>query len=64
MLQHINILNFRPRFRLICRKRVTSRVLINVTIGIGAFIHISKAYALVVSFGFTSCIIVFLMQSY
>lgn len=35
----------------------------NVTIGIGAFIHISNAYARVVSAGLTSCII-FLMQSY
>ena len=37
----------------------TSRVFISVTIGIGAFIHISKAYARDVYFGFTSCIIFF-----
>ena len=32
-------------------------VLKNVTIGIGAFIHISKAYARQVSWGFTSFIL-------
>ncbi|EXY83410.1 hypothetical protein M079_3456 [Bacteroides fragilis str. 3996 N(B) 6] len=32
-------------------------VLKNVTIGIGAFIHISKAYARLVSWGFTSFIL-------
>lgn len=61
--QHISMLNFRPRRWLIFLSRVTSSVLKSVTIGIGAFIHISKAYARVVSFGFTSCII-FLMQNY
>ena len=59
MHQHISILNFRPCRRLMRRSRVTSSVLNSVTIGIGAFIHISKAYARVVSFGLTSFIIVF-----
>ena len=63
MHQHMSILNFSLRRRLIRHSRVTSRVLNSVTIGIGAFIHISKAYALVVSFGLTSCIF-FLMQNY
>ena len=43
MHQHISILNFSLRRRLIRRSRVTSSVLNSVTIGIGAFIHASKA---------------------
>ena len=38
------------------------RVLNNVTIGIGAFIHISNAYALLVSLGFTSLIRIKLLR--
>ena len=57
MHQHINILNFMPDFRLIFTRRDTLSVLKNVTIGIGAFIHISKAYARLVSWGFTSFIL-------
>jgi len=57
MHQHINILNFMPDFRLIFTRRDTLSVLKNVTIGIGAFIHISKAYARLVSWEFTSFIL-------
>ena len=57
MHQHINILNFMPDFRLIFTRRDTLSVLKNVTIGMGAFIHISKAYARLVSWGFTSFIL-------
>ena len=59
MHQHMSILNFSLRRRLIRHSRVTSRVLNSVTIGIGAFIHISNAYVRVVPFGLTSCIIFF-----
>ena len=38
-------------------RRDTLSVLKNVTIGMGAFIHISKAYARLVSWGFTSFIL-------
>ena len=57
MHQHISMLNFSP-FRLLMRtSRVTSSVRKNVTIGMGAFIHISNAYARVVSLGFISFIV-------
>ena len=46
-----------PDFRLIFTRRDTLSVLKNVTIGMGAFIHISKAYARLVSWGFTSFIL-------
>ncbi len=46
--------DFMPVFRLILTRRDTLRILKNVTIGMGAFIHISKAYARLVSWGFTS----------
>ena len=44
----------RSFFRLVLTTRVTSIVLKNVTIGLGAFIHNPKAWARLVSFGFTS----------
>ena len=43
------LLYFMPDFLLIFTRRDTLSVLKNVTIGIGAFIHISKAYARLVS---------------
>ena len=43
MHQHISILNFKPLRLLTLRIVLTSMVRNSVTIGIGAFIHISKA---------------------
>ena len=57
MHQHISILNFIPDFLLILTRRLTSKILKNVTIGIGAFIQSSNAYARVVSLGFISLIV-------
>ena len=44
-------------FLLILTRRLTSKILKNVTIGIGAFIQSSNAYARVVSLGFISLIV-------
>ena len=57
MHQHISILNLIPLRELTFRNRVTSSVLNNVTIGIGALIHASNAKARVVSLGSISLII-------
>ena len=57
MHQHSSMLNFMPRCRLTLRSRVTSKVFVNVTIGMGDFIHSSKAMALLVSLGLISCFI-------
>jgi hypothetical protein len=43
--QQSNMLNFIPRLRLTLQSRVTSKVLVNVTIGMGDFIHSSNAMA-------------------
>lgn len=51
MHQHISILNLSPLLRPILTSRDTSKVLKKVTIGIGAFIHFSNAYAHVVVSG-------------
>ena len=56
MHQHINMLNFSFFLLLALTSGVTSNVLKKVTMGMGASIHISNAYARVVSFGFTSFI--------
>ncbi len=61
MHQHSNILNFNPRLRLTLQSRVTSKVLVSVTIGMGDFVHNSKAMALLVSLGLISCFIVLLV---
>jgi hypothetical protein len=53
------MLNFSPRRRLILQSRVTSKVLVNVTIGMGDFIHSSNAMARFVSLGLISCFILF-----
>lgn len=55
--QSISILNFNPLRLHILTSRDTSSVLMNVTIGIGASIHIPNAYALDVPLGSTSFII-------
>ena len=59
MHQHRSMLNFKPFRRLILRSRVTSKVLKSVTMGTGDFIHIAKASARVVSWGFISCFILY-----
>ena len=57
MHQQSSILNFIPRCRLTLQSLVTSKVLVNVTIGMGDFVHSSKAMALLVSLGLISCFI-------
>ena len=52
------MLNFMPVLWLILTRRETLNVLKMVTIGMGAFIHISKAYARLVSWGLTAFICV------
>ncbi len=54
--QHMSILNLKFLLLLNLNNLLTFKVLKNVSIGIGAFIHISKAYALVVVWGLTSFI--------
>jgi hypothetical protein len=49
-----------PDFLPTLRRLLTSNVLVRVTIGIGEDIHISNAFALAVSLGFTS---VFMLRS-
>jgi len=46
-----------PRLRLTLQSRDTSKVYVNVTIGMGDFIHSSKAMARFVSLGLISCFI-------
>ena len=60
MHQHISMFSFMPVLRLTFTNRVMSNVFTNVTIGIGDFIHISKAYARVDSWGIIS-VFIFLM---
>jgi len=55
--QQSNMLNFIPRLRPILHSRVTSKVFVSVTIGIGDFIHSSNAIARLVSCGLISCFI-------
>ena len=55
------MLNFIPRCRLTLQSLVTSKVLVNVTIGMGDFVHSSKAMALLVSLGLISCFILFIL---
>ena len=50
-----------PRRRLTLQSLVTSKVFVSVTIGMGDFIHSSKAMALFVSLGLISCFIVFMI---
>jgi hypothetical protein len=57
MHQQSSMLNFSPRRRLTLQSRVTSKVFVSVTIGMGDFIHSSKAVARLVSLGLTSCFI-------
>ena len=57
MHQQRSIFNFRPFFRLSFTKRVMSKVLVNVTIGIGEVIHKQKACERLLSSGFISCFI-------
>ena len=52
--QHISVLNLMPLFLLTFTNLLTFIVFTNVTIGIGAVIHISKANARLVSWGCTS----------
>ncbi len=52
--QHKSILNFSPRRRLALHSRVTSKVFVSVTIGMGEFIHNLNAFARVVSLGSSS----------
>ena len=54
MHQHISMLNFKPFFRAIFTRRLTSSVFTSVTIGIGDVIHSLNATALFVSSGFIS----------
>jgi hypothetical protein len=61
MHQHRRALNFTPSLLLALIRLLTSKVLVNVTIGIGELIQSSNASALFVSFGFTS---VFMGQIY
>ena len=55
------MLNFIPFLLLTLTNRVTSMVLKKVTIGLGAFIHNSKACARVVSSGLTSFVILLII---
>jgi hypothetical protein len=57
MHQLSSMLNFSPRRRLTLQSLVTSKVFVSVTIGMGDFIHSSKAMALLVSLGLISCFI-------
>ena len=57
------MLNFMPRCLLTFRTRVTSNVLVNVTNGMGDFIHRSNASARVVSLGLISCFMEELFRS-
>ena len=62
-LQQSSMLNFIPRRRLTLQSLVTSKVLVSVTIGMGDFVHSSKAMALLVSLGLISCFIVYLFST-
>ena len=57
MHQQRSILNLYPRFRLMRTNAVTSSVFIRVTMGMGAFIHSSKANSREVLLGSTSFIL-------
>ena len=61
MHQHRRALNFTPCFLLALTRLLTSKVLVNVTIGIGELIQSSNASALFVSWGLNS---VFIRQIY
>ena len=63
MHQQSSMLNFSPRRRLTLQSRVTSKVFVSVTIGMGDFIHSSKAVARFVSLGLISCFIVYLFST-
>ena len=63
MHQQSSILNFNPRLRLTLQSRVTSKVLVSVTISMGDFIHNSNAIARLVSLGLISCFIVYMVST-
>ena len=63
MHQQSSMLNFIPRRRLTLQSLVTSKVFVNVTIGMGDFVHSSNAMALLVSLGLISCFILIIWFS-
>ena len=60
MHQHSRALNFTPSLLLALSRLLTSKVLVNVTIGIGELIQSSNASALFVSCGFTAVFIIYI----